>query len=219
VGAIGQSSLKRLLAYSSVAQAGYMLAGVVVTNQRGISATVFYLMVYVVMNLAAFAVIAARERETPFGDDMASLYGLGADRPWLAWPMTVSMLALAGFPATAGFFGKIFLIDAAVNNGYAWLGIVIVVGSAVSLAYYLRVIAAVWMRAPSETSSSLVRARPVIAGGSTEADPEPLPARLLQPEVIFVAVVCAVATIVFGIYPQWLLDVAQDAGSAIRSLI
>ncbi len=146
VGAIGQSSLKRLLAYSSVAQAGYMIAGVVVTNQRGVSATVFYLMIYVVMNLAAFAVIVARERETPYGDDIASLYGVGADRPWLAWPMTISMLALAGFPVTAGFFGKIFLIDAAFNNGYGWLGIVIVLGSAVSLAYYLRVVAAVWMR-------------------------------------------------------------------------
>ena len=150
VGAIGQSSLKRMLAYSSVAQAGYMLAGVVVTTQLGISATVFYLAIYIVMNMAAFAVITARERETGVGDDICSLYGLGARRPWLAWPMTIAMLALAGFPATAGFFGKLYLISAAVDNGYAWLGIVIVLGSAVSLAYYLRVVAAVWMRAPSE---------------------------------------------------------------------
>jgi NADH-quinone oxidoreductase subunit N len=123
-----------------------MLAGVVVANRLGVQATVFYLAVYVVMNLAAFAVIVARERETALGDDISSLYGIGADRPWLAWPMTISMLALAGFPATAGFFGKIYLIDAAVTNGYSWLGVVIVLGSAVSLAYYLRVIAAVWMR-------------------------------------------------------------------------
>ena len=169
VGAIGQSSLKRMLAYSSVAQAGYMLAGVVVTTRLGIAATIFYLAAYVLMNLAAFAVIIARERETDLGDDISSLYGLGADRPLLAWPMTIAMLALAGFPATAGFFGKIYLINAAVDNGYAWLGIVIVVGSAISLAYYLRVVAAVWMRAPSE---ALVRARPVMAGGSSEADDE-----------------------------------------------
>src|SRR6185369_11595810 len=126
VGAIGQSSLKRLLAYSSVAQAGYMLAGVVVTTQLGISATVFYLAVYLLMNLAAFAVIVARERETGLGDGIASLYGLGANRPLLAWPMTIAMLSLAGFPATAGFFGKVTLIGAAVDNGYAWLGVVIV---------------------------------------------------------------------------------------------
>ena len=172
VGAIGQSSLKRLLAYSSVAQAGYMLAGVVVTTRLGIAATVFYLAIYVVMNLAAFAVIVARERETGLGDDISSLYGLGADRPALAWPMTIAMLALAGFPATAGFFGKIYLINAAVDNGYGWLGVVIVLGSAVSLAYYLRVVAAVWMRSPSEAPATLLAARPAIAGGSPEADDE-----------------------------------------------
>ena len=136
-----------------------MIAGVVVTTKLGISATVFYLMIYVVMNLAAFAVIVARERETALGDDISSLYGLGADRPWLAWPMTISMLALAGFPATAGFFGKIFLINAAVDNGYAWLGIVIVIGSAISLAYYLRVVAAVWMRGPGRGSRRAWSAR------------------------------------------------------------
>src|SRR4051794_22619094 len=152
VGAIGQSSLKRMLAYSSVAQAGYMLAGLVVSTRLGVAATVFYLFVYLFMNMAAFAVISARERETGLGDDLSSLYGLGESRPWLAWPMTIAMLALAGFPATAGFFGKLQLIRAAADNGYTWLGIVIVVGSAVSLAYYLRVVGAGWVRPPLAAS-------------------------------------------------------------------
>jgi NADH-quinone oxidoreductase subunit N len=135
------------------------------------------------------------------------------------------MLALAGFPATAGFFGKLYLINAAVDNGYAWLGIVIVLGSAVSLAYYLRVVAAVWMRSPSEAPAPLVRAQPVIAGGSSEADAsdfetsEPVRRTLRQPEVMFVALACALVTIVFGIYPEPLFNVAKDAGDAIRSLI
>ena len=106
------------------------------------------------------------------------------------------------------------------------------IGSAVSLAYYLRVIAAVWMRGPSESAAGLVgagTARPAIAGGSAEADaeavaagrtPGTVAARVLrQPEVIFVAVVCAAATIAFGIYPEPLLNVARDAGDAIKSLI
>ena len=177
VGAIGQSSLKRLLAYSSVAQAGYMLAGVVVTTQLGVRAVVFYLAVYLLMNLAAFAVIVARERETGLRDDISSLYGLGADRPALAWPMTIAMLSLAGFPATAGFFGKIYLIGAAVDNGYAWLGVVIVLGSAISLAYYLRVVAAVWMRSPDEAATPAAvgpgGARPAIAGAAPEGDADP----------------------------------------------
>jgi NADH-quinone oxidoreductase subunit N len=148
------------------------------------------------------------------------------------------MLALAGFPATAGFFGKVYLIEAAVDNGYAWLGVVIVVGSAVSLAYYLRVVAAVWMRSASE---SLTVRRPAMAGGSPEADDEaraagrepgsvavhsveldePLAStrRLFQPEVVFVAVVCAVATIAIGVYPEPLFNVARDAGDALRSLL
>jgi len=183
VGALGQSSLKRMLAYSSVAQAGYMLVGVIVSTRLGVQATVFYLAAYLVMNLAAFAVITHRERETELGDDVSSLYGLGADRPLLAWPMTIAMLSLAGLPATAGFFGKVYLIQAAVENEWAWLGVVIVLGSAMSLAYYLRVVAAVWMRAPAERGApgapravpgALVASgpRPQIAGGSQEAGGE-----------------------------------------------
>jgi NADH-quinone oxidoreductase subunit N len=224
VGAIGQSSLKRMLAYSSIAQAGYMLAGVLVSTRLGVQATVFYLIAYTVMNLAAFAVIVARERETGLGDDISSLYGLGADRPLLAWPMTIAMLALAGFPATAGFFGKVYLIDATVRNDYGWVGVAIVVGSAISLAYYLRVVAAVWMRSPSEAVAvrpgRVPGGRPVIAGGSQEADAELAdPPRHRQPELVFVAVVCALATIFIGVYPDPVFEIARDAGAALESLV
>jgi NADH-quinone oxidoreductase subunit N len=224
VGAITQSSLKRMLAYSSIAQAGYMLAGVLVSTKLGVQATVFYLIAYAVMNLAAFAVIVARERETGLGDDISSLYGLGADRALLAWPMTIAMLALAGFPATAGFFGKVYLIDAAVRNDYGWVGVAIVIGSAISLAYYLRVVAAVWMRSPSEAVAvrpgRVPGGRPAIAGGSQEADAElARPRRHRQPELVFVAVVCALATIFLGIYPDPVFDIARDAGAALQSLV
>jgi NADH-quinone oxidoreductase subunit N len=236
VGAIGQSSLKRLLAYSSVGQAGYMLAGVVVSTQLGVRAVVFYLAVYLLMNMAAFAVVIARERESGLGDDISSMYGLGADRPALAWPMTIAMLSLAGFPATAGFFGKVYLIGAAVDNGYGWLGVVIVIGSAISLAYYLRVVAAVWMRSPEDAGApaavGAATARPAIAGGAPEADDDPgataASARiaatagpdrpLRQPEVVALAVLCAAATIAFGIYPEPLLNLAGDAGAALAGL-
>jgi len=210
-----------------------MIAGVVVTTQLGVRATVFYLAVYLLMNLAAFAVIVARERESGVGDDISSLYGLGADRPLLAWPMTIAMLALAGFPATAGFFGKVYLIEAAADNHYTWLGVVIVLGSAISLAYYLRVVAAVWMRSPVAAPSTAgavgpAGARPAIAGGSAEADADPEAAaatqrlvatrRLRQPEVVVLAVVCAAATIFFGVFPSPLLDLASDAGASLAQL-
>ncbi|HEX7299492.1 MAG TPA: NADH-quinone oxidoreductase subunit N [Solirubrobacteraceae bacterium] len=214
VGALGQSSLKRLLAWSSVAQAGYMLAGVVVATRLGVQATVFYLGVYLLMNVAAFAVIVIRERETGLGDDIASVQGLGAERPLLAMAMTVAMLGLAGIPATAGFIGKFYLIDAAVAGDYAWLGVVIVVGSMVSLAYYLKVIAAMWMQdAPAPTTALAPLAHPVMAGGSPEAD-----APRVQPETWFVAILFGAATLVFGIVPSPLFDLAIDAGRSFSGL-
>jgi NADH-quinone oxidoreductase subunit N len=213
VGAIAQRSLKRMLAWSSVAQAGYLLAGVVVGTQLGVRATVFYLGVYFVMNVAAFAVVVARERVSEHGDDLRSFENLGRSSPWLAWPMTIAMLSLAGFPATGGFIGKFFLIDAAVAGDYTWLGIVIVVGSVISLAYYLRVIAVMWMgRYEVELPSVPPRRVPAAAGWSPEAD------AFAQPEVVAVAVVCAALTIVFGILPGPLFDAARDMSSALPGL-
>ncbi len=237
VGALGQSSLKRMLAYSSVAQAGYMLAGVVVASQLGVRATVFYLAVYLFMNMAAFAVIVARERTTGLGDSARALAGLGREQPWLAWPMTLAMLGLAGIPVTAGFMGKFYLIEAAVSGSYTWLGIVIVVGSMISLGYYLPVIAAMWMReAPGdETAAGGLTPRsagdapaagspplPAISGGSAELDPPAVPAgpgpsrpTAAQPEVVLVALLAGAATLFFGIFPQPLFDLVRHAGTGL----
>jgi NADH-quinone oxidoreductase subunit N len=213
VGALGQSSLKRLMAWSSVAQAGYMLAGVVVATKLGVQATVFYLGVYLMMNLAAFAVIVIRERETGLGDDIASVQGLGAQRPLLAMSMTLAMLGLSGIPATAGFIGKFYLIDAAISGDYTWLGVVIVIGSMVSLAYYLKVIAAMWMQDAPVPGTALATGTPAIAGGSPEVD-----AARIQPETWFVALLFGAATLFFGIVPSPLFDLAVDAGHAFTGL-
>jgi NADH-quinone oxidoreductase subunit N len=227
VGALGQSSMKRLLAWSSVAQAGYLLAGVVVATRLGVRATLFYLAVYLVMNLAAFAVVLARERETSLGDHVDALAGLGWSRPWLAWPLTIAMLSLAGIPATGGFIGKVSLIEAAVEGGWTWLAIAIVLGSAASLAYYLRVLAVMWMRPGVETSSPV----PALAGGSSELDPaegpDPGPSDETAPprrtrghfEVTLVAVVAALATLAAGVYPDPLFDLVRDAGDSFRGLL
>ncbi len=225
VGALGQSSLKRMLAYSSVAQAGYMLAGVVVSTQLGVRATVFYLAIYLFMNMAAFAVIIARERQTDQGDSVQSVAGLGRSNPWLAWPLTLAMLSLAGIPATAGFIGKFYLIDAAVSGGYTWLGVVIVIGSMISLAYYLPVIAAMWMsEAPGtagDTPASLPgdapSPLPALAGGSPELDDnQPFAATSrTQPEVLIVAVLAGAATLFFGLIPQPLFNLVHGAGSGL----
>ena len=189
------------------------------------------------MNLAAFAVIVARERETGLGDDISSLYGLGADRPLLAWPMTIAMLALAGFPATAGFFGKIYLINAAVDNGYAWLGIVIV-HRLRDLARVLPARGRGGLDARAVARRRALRARPAMAGGSprgrrrgprgrpragrldarrsstrtTTTSRSARAARCASPRSSSSPSLCAVATVALGIYPEPLFDVARDAG-------
>jgi NADH-quinone oxidoreductase subunit N len=214
VGAIAQRSVKRMLAWSGVAQAGYMLAGVVVGTQLGLQATAFYLAVYLFMNVAAFAVVVARERVSGVEDDLKAFEGLGRASPWLAWPMTIAMLALAGFPATAGFIGKFYLIRSAVDGGYTWLAIMIVVGSMISLGYYLRLVAVMWM-SPVNIELPTVPPRWVkaVGGWSPEADAR------AQPEVLLVAVLAAAATIFFGIVPQPLFNVAHDVGTALGHLL
>ena len=209
VGALGQSSLKRLLGYSGVAQAGYILGGLVVASAAGVDALVFYLAAYAFMNLAAFAVVVARERETSYGDDIRAVQGLGRERPLLAWPLTISMLGLAGLPATAGFIGKLYLIEALVEGDYTWLAVFIAVGTMISLAYYLRVVAAMWMRPGGELAAA-----PAIAGASPEADPID-PEAGSRPHLVAPALLAAAAVVFFGVIPQPLVEFAEHAGAAL----
>jgi NADH-quinone oxidoreductase subunit N len=228
-GALGQSSLKRMMGYSGVAQAGYMLTGVIVGTRLGVQATVLYLMFYLAMNMAPFAVIVAEEHERPDGDYLSALAGLGARRPWLAWPMTIGMLGLAGIPGTVGFIGKFQLINALVSGAYTWLAIVLVIGSMISLGYYLRVIATIWMRPPipAPLPVGAAAAGPgelaPIAGGSLETDEWEEGAgaagsALAYPELIFVAVGFAAAVIFFGIFPSPLFHLAGHAANALSGL-
>jgi NADH-quinone oxidoreductase subunit N len=233
VGALGQTSLKRMLGYSSVGQAGYMLAGVVVGTKLGANATVLYLGLYLFMNIAAFAVIAGAQSERADGDELSGIAGLGARRPWLAWPMTIAMLSLAGIPGTVGFIGKFQLIHALVDGGYTWLGIVLVIGSMISLGYYLRVLATMWMGTESVSagagagagagSSGPGRLAP-IAGGSPEADGLAFPDSAAAAEgprggpfieLTAVGVLFAAASIFFGVFPSPLFDLAAHAGRVL----
>lgn len=227
IGALGQTSVKRIMAWSSVAQAGYMAVGVVVATEIGVNALVFYLAAYALMTMAAFAVIVARERETNLGDGIMALEGIGRTRPLLAWPITIAMIGLAGLPGTAGFIGKLLLIRAAVDGDFTWLGVAIVLGTMVSLVYYLRIVAVVWAR-ESEAPVARTPGEPVpaIAGGAPAEDESP-PDRAgpglgrslglggLQLEVAAVALVCAAATIVFGVAPDPLTDFAARAGEGL----
>jgi NADH-quinone oxidoreductase subunit N len=210
-----------MLGYSGVAQAGYMLGGVVVGTQLGVSATVLYLAFYLAMNLAAFGVISAVETGEEGGDGIAAVAGLGARAPWLAWPLTISMLALAGIPGTVGFIGKFQLIHALVDGGYTWLAIVLVIGSMISLGYYLRVVATMWLGSGVSLRRRGVMLAP-IAGGAQD-DPEGFADERAivpsdSPQTTFVALLFGAATVFFGIVPGPLFHFAAHAGHALSGL-
>jgi NADH-quinone oxidoreductase subunit N len=142
--AITQTSIKRLLAYSGIAQAGYILIGVIAGGKAGLAAVLFYLFVYMFMNFGAFAVVTLLTDADGDHDRIADLDGLHR-RSWpMAVLMTIFMLSLAGFPPFVGFFGKLFLFTAGVNAGYTWLVVVAVITSVVSVYYYVRVLIPVW---------------------------------------------------------------------------
>jgi len=142
--AISQSNIKRLLAYSSIAHAGYALIGLVALSLFGVASMMFYLLAYVVTNLAAFAVVILFARAS--GSDKISDYaGLSRRSPWLAFVLLIAFLSLAGMPPFAGFVAKIFVFKAAVDSGLIWLAFVGVLNSIVGLYYYLIVLKVVYL--------------------------------------------------------------------------
>ena len=190
--ALTQSNLKRMLAYSSIAHAGYLLIGVVAGTQRGITAMLIYLFVYAFMQLGAFAVLALMRRHDVVGDELKDLNGLFFRQPFAAVAMLLFMLSLGGIPPTAGFMGKFWLFGAAIESGYVWLAVIGVLNSAVSLYYYIRIV--VYMMLKNEPSGSEPRYSPALACAM---------------------VVAVVATLLLGVYPQPLFEFAQASAETL----
>ena len=216
VGALGQRSLKRMLGYSG-RRPGRLHPRRPGRRQRGRSQRPRLLprrlRVHEPRRLRGDRRPRARDR--PTATTSARSQGLGRERPLLAWPLTISMLGLAGLPATAGFIGKLYLIEALVEGDYTWLAVFIAVGTMISLAYYLRVVAAMWMRPRREASPA---ATPAIAGASPEADPiDPDAGRRLY--LVGPALLAAAAVIFFGIVPQPLVDFAEHAGASLANFL
>jgi len=190
--AVTQSNLKRMLAYSSIAHAGYLLIGVVSGTPRGITAMLIYLAIYAFMQLGAFAVIVMMHRQDVVGDELKDFSGLHARHPLAAFAMLVFMLSLGGIPPTAGFMGKFWLFSAAIDAQYYGLAVIAVLNSAISLYYYVRV--AVFMYLRKETSGS-----------------EPVS----SPALSLALVVAVVATLGLGVYPRLLFDAAEASARTL----
>ena len=163
--ALAQTNVKRMLAYSSVSQAGFMLIAIAADNELGGKALLFYLIPYGAASLGAFAVVAARERELGRDVTLATLEGWGWERPFYGAAMWVFMLGFAGFPFTGGMIGKFYVFSAAYEAGWWWLIVIGVIATAVSVYYYLAIVRSLYMR------PAAVRADLVVAGGSPPSDP------------------------------------------------
>lgn len=151
--AIWQSNLKRLLAYSSIAHAGYMLMGVVVLNNEGLAAIMVYFAVYLFMNLGAFYIVMLVANKTG-SEDIEDYKGLGARAPFLSVALSIFLISLTGLPPTAGFIGKLYIFAALVNDGWIMLAVVGGLNSVISLYYYVRVFRNMYLR-PGDTSGQL----------------------------------------------------------------
>ncbi len=148
--ALSQTNIKRMLAYSSIAHAGYALVGIVAWNQIGLSAILFYMLVYTFMNIGAFAVLILAGKKGEENLTLEGFAGFGYKRPFLGVALCIFLFALMGLPPTAGFTGKFFVFAGALKAGYVWLAVIGVLNSAVSLYYYLRVIVYMYFRDPQE---------------------------------------------------------------------
>lgn len=192
--ALRQSSMKRMLAYSSIAHAGYVLMGLATMESNGWNAAMFYLAAYYFMNLGAFGFVLYFESVTGT-DDIASLKGLGAKALWVSVPMVVFLVSLTGLPPTAGFMGKYMLFVAAMDNGLFWLSLVMALNSVVSLFYYFRIVKALFL---SEQSDRGMPAQSALTGS---------------------IVVLAILTVIFGLYVAPLQQWAEAGVSSLRLAI
>jgi NADH-quinone oxidoreductase subunit N len=157
--ALAQKNIKRLLAYSSIAHAGYILIGVVAMSQLGMTSVVFYLIAYLITNLAAFGVVLIFSHVVG-SDDILAYSGLSRRKPWLAFAMLIAFLSLAGMPPLAGFIAKVFVFAAAVKAEYIWLAFLGVINSIIGLYYYLTVLKYVYLYRSDDEEKPLPIARP-----------------------------------------------------------
>jgi NADH-quinone oxidoreductase subunit N len=189
--AIQQSNIKRMLAYSSIAHAGYVLVAVAAHSEIGSAAAMFYLAAYAVTNFGAFAVVTFVARKHETHTKIEDFAGLSERQPMMAAMMTIFLLSLIGVPLTGGFFGKFYIFKAALDSNLVWLTVLGLLNSAVAAYYYLRVLVLMYMKEPNEGDDALPAAGPALT----------------------IAIVgSAMATLALGIFPSFVLDFASKSG-------
>ena len=193
--AVRQTNIKRMLAYSAIAHAGYILVGIVAGSEAGLSAVLFYLVIYTVMNLLAFSVILSFSRQGDLNVYLADYAGLARKAPFAAAVLSLALISLAGIPLTGGFMGKLYLFSAVVQKGYIGLAIIGVLNSVVSVFYYFRIMIYMYMKEPGEEA--------------------------LEPETVSwpvraIMVLGAIGVLFLGIFPSPILELAARSTFALK---
>jgi NADH-quinone oxidoreductase subunit N len=186
--ALSQTNIKRMLAYSSIAHAGYALLGIIAGTQEGMAAMMNYLLIYSFMNIGAFTIVIMLRSDGFEGDKLSDYEGLAKTHPLASALMLVFMFSLTGIPPTGGFTGKFYLFMSIINEGYAWLAVVAIVFSAISAYFYLRVVMLMYMKDPQET--------PVLS---------------LSPALGLTLIITVVMVLAMGILPATFVDFAKVA--------
>jgi NADH-quinone oxidoreductase subunit N len=185
--ALTQNNVKRMLAYSSIAHAGYVLMGVLAMTEDGLWAVLFYMVAYSLITLGVFGTVILLERKEYAGETYGDYAGLSRRAPFLAAMMLLFMLALTGIPPTGGFFGKVYLFAAAVEAGWTWVAVVGVLTSALSLYYYMGIVVQMYLKESDDTT----------------------PRALQAPGLVAAIGFCALATLLLGLLPGPLVDFAK----------
>jgi len=193
--AVLQTNVKRMLAYSAIAHAGYILIGIVVNSREGFSAVLFYLVIYTAMNLVAFSIVLAFSRTGDSRVHLEDYAGLGRRAPFAAAALSLALLSLAGIPLTGGFIGKLYVFGAAIQEGYVGLAVIAVLNSVVSVFYYFRVIVYMYMKEP----------------GAESPEPEPV-----SPLVYAIIGIGCLFILLLGLHPDRILALAGYSSLALK---
>ena len=188
IAALRQTNVKRLLAYSSISHAGFVLLGLIAGNDTGMIAVVLYLFVYTFMNIGTWAIVVALRRKNVIGENIDEMNGLFFRNPAAAVLMLIFMLSLAGIPPTAGFIAKYYLFAAVIETGHATVAVIAALNVAIGLYYYMRVVVAMFMSEPSEDTRLT-----------------------FSPGLVSVLVVTLLMTLLIGLYPEPFIDMARQA--------
>ncbi len=234
--ALLQTDLKRLIAYSSIAQAGYILIGVIAGGYYGISGTLFYLLAYVFMTAGAFAIIIMFENLNLASVNIKSYSGLGYKYPLAGAAFSFFLLSLAGIPVTAGFMGKFFVFSAAIKSGYYWLVVIALLNSAFAAYYYIKIIVKMYMSDNNNNGGQLNlsngRNSIIINAVNTNKDSqsyadngsgktaltEAVSLKSAAPALIIAIIICLIFTLILGIFPQPVISFASRSVTSLWSI-